>query len=83
MCTTRALTPSTRWRSRVRWMQPTCAVRCAGPVAHGVPLRARSGDHSYAGYSTLGDGAVLDLRALRSIATDPGTGTTSVGAGDS
>jgi len=33
------------------------AVRSA--VAHGVPLVARSGGHSYAGYSTVSRGAVL------------------------
>lgn len=55
------------------------AIRWA--AAHDVPLRARSGGHSYAGYSTLGDGVVLDLRELRSVALDSSTGTASVGAG--
>ena len=41
-------------RAAVRW-----------GVAHGVPLRARSGGHSYAGYSTLSGGMVVDLRHLR------------------
>ena len=36
-------------------------------VAHDVPLRARSGGHSYAGYSTLSGGMVLDLRNLRGV----------------
>jgi FAD/FMN-containing dehydrogenase len=50
-------------------------------VAHHVPLRARSGGHSYAGYSTLSGGVVLDLRNLRSISVDTHTGTATIGAG--
>jgi FAD/FMN-containing dehydrogenase len=50
-------------------------------VAHGVPLRARSGGHSYAGYSTLSGGMVLDLRNLRGISVDLHTGTATIGAG--
>jgi FAD/FMN-containing dehydrogenase len=55
------------------------AVRWA--VDHGVPLRARSGGHSYAGYSTLDDGVVLDLRNLRYVHIDRAAGTATVGAG--
>jgi FAD/FMN-containing dehydrogenase len=50
-------------------------------VAHDVPLRARSGGHSYAGYSTRSGGVVLDLRNLRSISVDLGAETATVGAG--
>jgi len=50
-------------------------------VAHGVPLRARSGGHSYAGYSTLKGGLVLDLRNLRGISVDTHTNTATIGAG--
>jgi FAD/FMN-containing dehydrogenase len=50
-------------------------------VANGVPLRARSGGHSYAGYSTLGRGMVLDLRNLRHIRVDARNRTATVGAG--
>jgi len=50
-------------------------------VARGVSLRARSGGHSYAGYSTLADGIVLDLRTLNAIAVDRAAGTATVGAG--
>jgi len=39
-------------------------------VTNDVPVRARSGGHSYAGYSTLSDGLVLDLRNLNSITVD-------------
>jgi FAD/FMN-containing dehydrogenase len=50
-------------------------------TAHGVSVRARSGGHSYAGYSTASHGAVLDLRRLDQITVDQATGTAIVGAG--
>ncbi len=50
-------------------------------VAHGVPVRARSGGHSYAGYSTLSGGVVLDLRELNTITVSTGARTATVGAG--
>jgi FAD/FMN-containing dehydrogenase len=50
-------------------------------VSEGVPLRARSGGHSYAGYSTLRGGAVLDLRNLRHVQVDRPARTATVGAG--
>ncbi len=55
------------------------AVRWA--VTHGVPLRARSGGHSYAGYSTIANGLVLDLHAMNGISVDRGAGTATIGAG--
>jgi FAD/FMN-containing dehydrogenase len=39
------------------------AVRWA--ASHGVPIAARSGGHSYAGYSTVAHGLVVDLRMMR------------------
>jgi FAD/FMN-containing dehydrogenase len=50
-------------------------------AANGVPLRARSGGHSYAGYSTLSGGMVLDLRHLRGVRVDTRSRTASIGAG--
>jgi FAD/FMN-containing dehydrogenase len=50
-------------------------------VANGVPLRARSGGHSYAGYSTLSGGVVLDLRNMRSIQVDARHRQATIGAG--
>lgn len=50
-------------------------------VGHGLPVRARSGGHSYAGYSTLNGGVVLDLRLLDGITVDRPSGTARVGAG--
>ncbi len=55
------------------------AVRWA--VAHHVPLRARSGGHSYAGYSTLSGGVVLDLRNISAISVNGRAGTATIGAG--
>ena len=50
-------------------------------VAHGVPLRSRSGGHSYAGYSTLSGGMVLDLRNMRGISITTQKRTATIGAG--
>jgi FAD/FMN-containing dehydrogenase len=51
-------------------------------MAHrGAPVRARSGGHSYAGYSTLSDGVVIDLSELSGIAVDRRSQTATVGAG--
>ncbi len=50
-------------------------------VSNGVPLRARSGGHSYAGYSTLSGGMVLDLRNIRGISINRSAGTVTIGAG--
>jgi FAD/FMN-containing dehydrogenase len=48
---------------------------------HDVPVRARSGGHSYAGYATASRGVVLDLRRLDRITVDQDSGTATVGAG--
>jgi hypothetical protein len=55
------------------------AVRWA--VAHDVRVAARSGGHSYGGYSTVQDGLVLDLRQMRGIHVDRRAQTATVGAG--
>jgi FAD/FMN-containing dehydrogenase len=55
------------------------AVRWA--VKYDVSMRARGGGHSYAGYSTLSGGVVLDLRQLKTISVERSTGTATVGAG--
>jgi hypothetical protein len=47
----------------------------------GIHVRARSGGHSYAGYSTAAHGAVLDLRNLDTVTADGQAGTATVGAG--
>src|ERR1700743_3447223 len=47
----------------------------------GIHVRARSGGHSYAGYSTAAHGVVLDLRKLDTITVNKQAGTATVGAG--
>jgi FAD/FMN-containing dehydrogenase len=50
-------------------------------IGRGLRVRARSGGHSYAGYSTIAGGIVLDLRLLKGITVDRRAGTATVGAG--
>lgn len=55
--------------------------RCVRRVANrGIPLAARSGGHSYAGFSTPNKGLVVDVSALHKI-TVKANGTAVVGAG--
>ena len=46
----------------------------------GVRIVARSGGHSYAGYSTIGAGVVVDLSRLRGISVSTGRATVGAGA---
>src|SRR5438105_13007173 len=41
----------------------------------GLPLAIRNGGHSVAGFSSVDDGIVLDLRAMKGIRVDPARGT--------
>jgi FAD/FMN-containing dehydrogenase len=50
-------------------------------VAKDIQIRGRSGGHSYAGYSTLSNGVVLDLRKLNAVRVDKRAGTATIGAG--
>jgi len=47
---------------------------------NGVPLVARSGGHSYAGYSTT-HGLMVDMREMRGVALDEHTGIARIGGG--
>ncbi|WP_436773408.1 FAD-binding oxidoreductase [Yinghuangia sp. YIM S09857] len=47
---------------------------------HGVPIAARSGGHSYLGYSVPSNGLVMDLRPMARVQV-LGDGTVRVGAG--
>jgi len=47
---------------------------------HGIRLAARSGGHSYGGYSTT-QGLVIDVSRLNGVTVDPAGATATVGAG--
>jgi hypothetical protein len=50
-------------------------------VQHNVVLRARSGGHSYEGYSTVPNGVMLDLRKMNGISVNKSQKTATIGAG--
>jgi hypothetical protein len=50
-------------------------------VSHGTRLRVKSGGHSYAGYSTLSNGVVLDMRNLRHVVLNGSAGIATIGVG--
>ena len=54
----------------VRWSQ-----------RHGLPLRARSGGHSYGGWSTVQGGLVVDVGRLGAVTVDAPAKTARIGAG--
>ena len=69
-----------KWVARpINTADVRAAVRWA--IKHDVPMRARSGGHSYAGYSVLRDGLVIDLRRLSGISLNRRTGVATIGAG--
>lgn len=47
----------------------------------GLPVRPRSGGHSYVGASTVADGLVVDVRRMRSVRYDGASREVGVGAG--
>jgi FAD/FMN-containing dehydrogenase len=70
--------------------RPAAVAACSRPedvqacvdVAHNarIPIAARSGGHSYAGYSTPDGGLIADLATMSSVTVHP-DGTAEVGAG--
>ena len=62
--------------------RPALIIRCSGTAdvikgvefarSQGLPLAVRGGAHSVAGFSTVDDGVVLDLSAMRAVTVDPG-----------
>ena len=48
---------------------------------HDVPLRARSGGHSYEAFSVVDGGLVIDVGGLDSVTVDTARGEAIVGAG--
>ena len=79
------------FNERFDGVRPLAVLRAAGAAdvrqailwarRHGIRIRARSGGHSYAGYSTVQDGLVIDLSALDKIAVQKATRSATVGAG--
>ncbi len=79
------------FNERFDGVKPLAVLRAAGAAdvrqailwarRHGIRIRARSGGHSYAGYSTVEDGLVIDLSALDGIAAHRPAQTASIGAG--
>ncbi|GAA2136354.1 FAD-binding oxidoreductase [Kitasatospora kazusensis] len=69
---------------------PAAVARCTSPSdvracldvarGHGIPIAARSGGHSYLGYSVPAGGLVMDLRPMARVRVRP-DGTAVVGAG--
>ncbi|MDA8345108.1 MAG: FAD-binding oxidoreductase [Thermaerobacter sp.] len=57
-------------QNAVRWSQ-----------AHGLPIRARSGRHSYEGYSLVDGGVVIDVSRLNQVELTHGSGKAVIGAG--
>lgn len=61
--------------------RPALVIRCAGTAdvikavefAHSqdLPVAVRGGGHSIAGFSTVDDGVVIDLSAMRTVTVDP------------
>ncbi len=49
--------------------------------ANGLPIRARSGRHSYEAYSLVGGGVIADVSEMDEISVDAQAGTARVGAG--
>ena len=65
-------------------VQPLDAKDVAATVGwartHGVHLVAKSGGHSYGGYSTVANGVVVDLSRLSAVGVTPGRATIGAGA---
>jgi hypothetical protein len=60
---------------------PADVARCLDfATSHAVPIAARSGGHSYGGYSNS-DGLVIDVSRMASISVDTVANTARVGAG--
>lgn len=74
-------------------IRPRAVVRAADPsdVAEavrfarrfGLRCRPRAGGHSYVGASTVDDGLVIDVRRMRAVGYDAGSGVAMIGAGTS
>jgi FAD/FMN-containing dehydrogenase len=78
------------WNRRYKEPPPLGIARCASEQDvsrallwardHQLPLAARSGGHSYAGYSTT-PGLLIDLGGMRAVAVDDATGSVTAAPG--
>lgn len=78
------------WNLRFASQKPAAVARCqsvadvqaclAFAQSEGIPLVARSGGHSYAGFS-LTPGLMIDVSPMNQIALDPATGLARLGGG--
>lgn len=78
------------WNLRYQDRVPMAIARCASEAdvaacinwaqTYGVPLVARSGGHSYAGYSTT-TGLMIDVSPMKDALYDPATGQVQMAAG--
>jgi len=60
---------------------PSDVQRCVGFArSNGVPVAARSGGHSYGGYSST-TGLVVDVTSMSAVTVQPGGSTAVIGAG--
>jgi FAD/FMN-containing dehydrogenase len=79
------------FNQRFDGVRPLAVLRAAGAAdvrqailwarRHGIRIRVRSGGHSYAGYSTVEDGLVIDLSAVDGIAVNRQARSATIGAG--
>ncbi len=79
------------WNGAFDARRPAAIVRASGAAdviaavgfarSNGLPLAVRGGGHSIAGFSTVDDGLVIDLSAMRDVRVDPSARRASVGPG--
>ncbi len=79
------------WNGAFDERRPAAIVRCSGAAdviaavgfarSNGLPLAVRGGGHSIAGFSTVDDGLVIDLSAMRDVRVDPVSRRAEVGPG--
>jgi FAD/FMN-containing dehydrogenase len=78
------------YHTRYDHIRPSAVARCQSAQdvracidfarRSGTPIHARSGGHSYAGWST-GPGLVIDVGPMNAVSVDPGTHIATIGAG--
>ena len=77
------------YHTRYDHIRPSAVARCQSAQdvracidfarRSGTPIHARSGGHSYAGWST-GPGLVIDVGPMNAVSVDPGTHIATIGA---